>query len=160
MTIVAHWKDTMQTTDTPLDPTSTLLRFYEAETAYLAPGGGDFAVIAETLDPDCVLHQPASLPYGGEWRGPAGFEAWMVAFGQAWSRLEVIDPQFFPSGEDSIFVRSHVSATARVSGKEAEWDLLQHFRVRDGRILELRPFHWDTTVLLQALQPVAGEVAP
>lgn len=41
---------------------ATLMRFYEAETAYLAPGGGDFGVIAATLDPECVLYQPASLP--------------------------------------------------------------------------------------------------
>ncbi len=45
---------------------ATLERFYEAETAYLAPGGGDFSGVAETLDPDCVMYQPASLPYAGE----------------------------------------------------------------------------------------------
>lgn len=133
------------------DPTSTLLRFYEAETAYLASEHRDFAVIAATLDPECVLHQPESLPYGGEWRGAKGFEAWMVAFGEAWSELEVIDPQFFPSGPDSIFVRSHVVAVARRSKTRAEWNLLQHFRIRDGRILELRPFHWDTNILVAAL---------
>ncbi|WP_271985680.1 nuclear transport factor 2 family protein [Pseudoclavibacter terrae] len=146
----------MHITDQPLDPTSALLRFYAAETAYLAPGGGDFSVVAQTLDPECVLYQPSCLPYGGEWRGTAGFEAWMTAFGQAWSRLEVRNPEFFPSGNESIFVRSQVSATARASGQDAEWDLLQHFRVRDGRILELRPFHWDTGMLLRVLPPEVG----
>ena len=128
----------------------TLMRFYAAETAYLAPGGGDFAVIAQTLDPDCVLHQPASLPYGGEWRGPAGFEAWMKAFGAQWSSLEVRDPRFYPSG-DLVVSHSHVHAVARASGRTIDWPLLQLFRVRDGRILELRPFHWDTAAMLPAL---------
>ena len=45
---------------------ATIRRFYEAESAYLAPDGGDFRVIAATLDLECVLYQPASLPYGRE----------------------------------------------------------------------------------------------
>ena len=131
------------------DALATLMRFYAAETAYLAPGGGDFAVIAETLDPDCVLYQPASLPYGGEWRGPAGFEAWMKAFGTQWSSLEVRDPQFYPC-RDVVISRSHIYAVARVTDRRIDWPLLQFFRIRNARILELRPFHWDTAAMLPA----------
>ncbi len=132
------------------DALDTLMRFYAAETAYLAPGGGDFSVIAETLHPDCVLYQPASLPYGGEWRGPAGFEAWMRAFGEQWSSLEVHDPQFYPAG-DVVLSRSQIHAVARPTGQSIDWPLLQFFRVRNARILELRPFHWDTAAMLPAL---------
>jgi len=135
----------------PDEALATLMRFYEAETAYLAPGGGDFSVIAATLDPECVLYQPASLPYGGEWRGPAGFEAWMKAFGEQWSSLEVWDPQFYPSG-DVVVSRSQVRAVARATGRQIEWPLLQFFRIRNARILELRPFHWDTAAMLPALE--------
>jgi ketosteroid isomerase-like protein len=143
--------------DSAPDALQTLLRFYEAETHYLSPQGGDFSRIAETLDPECVLVQPASLPYGGEWRGHAGFEAWMRAFGACWSRLEVRDPQLFPAGDDVIFSRSHIHATAKKTGQDVDWPLLQYFRVRGGRILELRPFHWDTARMLPALGIVAGE---
>ena len=131
---------------------ATLQRFYDAETVYLSPGGGDFGVIAETLDPDCVLYQPDSLPYGGEWRGPEGFRAWMEAFGRQWSALEVRDPEFYPSGEDVIFSRSHVHAVSRPTGRAVDWPLLQFFRVRNDRILELRPFHWDTAGMLPAMR--------
>jgi ketosteroid isomerase-like protein len=127
------------------------MRFYEAETVYLAPGGGDFAVVASTLHPDCVLHQPASLPYGGEWRGPEGFRAWLEAFGRVWSSIQVRDPTFYPSGEDVILSRSHVYATVRATGTAIDWPLLQFFRVRDDRIAELRPFHWDTAAMLPAI---------
>ena len=130
---------------------ATIERFYAAEAAYLAPGGGDFGVLAETLDPECVLYQPASLPYGGEWRGPAGFERWMKAFSAQWSSLEVKDAEFYPVG-DVVFSRSHVYATARGSGHPADWPLLQFFRVRNSRILELRPFHWDTAAMRPALK--------
>lgn len=125
-------------------------RFYEAETAYLAPGGGDFGVIAATLDPECVLYQPASLPYGGEWRGHSGFRRWMEAFGEQWASLEVKNARFYPV-EDIVFSHSHVYAVARASGQAIDWPLLQLFRVRDSKILELRPFHWDTAAMLPAL---------
>ena len=96
-----------------------------------------------------MLYQPASLPYGGEWRGPASFEAWMRAFGEQWSSLEVKDRQFPPSGK-VVVSRSHVYAVARATGRRVDWPLLQLVTFRDGRILELRPFHWDTAAMLPA----------
>lgn len=131
---------------------AVIQRFYAAEATYLQPGGGDFDALAATLDPECVLYQPASLPYSGEWRGPAGFERWLKEFGRQWSSLEVKDSEFYPTG-DVVFSRSHVYAVARATGRSADWPLLQLFKMRGARILELRPFHWDTAALLPALQP-------
>lgn len=69
----------------------TLECFYKAEEEYLASGSGDFSAIEDTLDPNCIIFQPSSLPYGGEWRGHSGFEIWMKAFAQEWSSMEVKD---------------------------------------------------------------------
>lgn len=129
---------------------ATLQRFYDAETTYLLSAERDFAGIAATLDPECVIYQPASLPYGGEWRGHAGFEAWMQAFSRAWTSLEVRDAELFPH-EDVIVSRSHVYARARTNGRSIDWPLLQFFRMRNARILELRPFYWDTATLVEVL---------
>ena len=129
---------------------ATLSSFYEAEAAYLTADSPDFAGIAATLDPECVIYQPASLPYGGEWRGHAGFEAWMKAFAQQWSALEVKDSELFPHG-DVVVSRSHVYAKARATGRDVDWPLLQFFRMRNARILELRPFYWDTAQIVAAL---------
>ena len=130
--------------------TTVIQRFYEAEATYFAPDGGDFDALAATLDPECVLYQPASLPYGGEWRGPIGFERWLQAFSAQWSSLEVKNSEFYPI-EDVVFSRSHVYAVARVSNQAINWPLLQFFRIRGDKILELRPFHWDTAAMLPAL---------
>ncbi len=132
--------------------TTTLARFYEAESAYLAAGGGDFSAIAAALDPECVLYQPASLPYGGEWRGHRGFEAWMQAFAQQWSSLEVKGTELYQDG-DVIVSKSHVYAVAKATGLNLDWPLLQFFRMREKKILELRPFYWDTAALLMMLGP-------
>ncbi len=133
------------------DNLDTLRRFYAAEAAYLAGGGGDFAPIAATLDPDVVIRQPASLPYGGEWRGHAGFEAWMRAFAEQWAAMDVTGSELFPVG-DVVVSRSHVHATHKPTGRQVDWPLLQHVKFRDGRILELWPFYWDTATLLSQLR--------
>ena len=130
---------------------ATLERFYAAESAYLLAAEPDFNSIAATLDPECVICQPASLPYGGEWRGHAGFEAWLRAFREVWSSLEVKGSEILSSRE-VLVSRSHVYARVRGNGREADWPLLQFFRLRKARILELRPFYWDTSTLLDVLR--------
>ena len=129
---------------------ATLNRFYEAETAYLLAAEPDFSGIAATLDPECVIYQPASLPYGGEWRGHAGFEAWMKAFASHWASLEARDPEFFPF-HNVVISKSHVYAKSRITRHDADWPLLQLFRFRGSLIVELRPFHWDTAAILSAM---------
>ena len=131
---------------------ATLSQFYEAEAAYLSSGDGDFSAIAVTLDPECVIYQPASLTYAGEWRGHVGFEAWMKAFAQQWSSLDVKYAEVYPSG-DVVVSRSHVYATAKKTGKHLDWPLLQFFKFRQG-ILELRPFYWDTAALTASIVTV------
>ena len=133
------------------DAIAVLRRFYAAEEAYLAPDGGDFAVIAATLHPDCVIYQADSLPYAGEWRGHRGFEDWMKSFSKEWSALEVRDSHFYPSGADTIFSHSLVSATAKISGSKIQFPLLQMITTRQNLILAIRPFYWDTAEVLRAL---------
>lgn len=138
------------------DSMDVLRRFYEAEEVYLSPEGGDFSVIAETLDPECAMIQPDSLPYAGEWRGHEGFEKWMIAFGEQWASLSVQEPQFFPAGEEVVFVRSTVVAQAKATGVDLTWPLLQMITVRNGRILEIQPFYWDTAQVVRALGTDVG----
>ena len=127
-----------------------LQRFYEAEARFMAAEQPDFEPVALTLHPDCLLCEPASLPYGGEWRGQDGVERWIRMFKATWSSLEVRDSQVFGDG-DTLFSRSHVYATARETNKQADWALLQQFTLQQGSILDLRPFHWDTAAIMPAL---------
>ncbi len=129
----------------------TLELFYQAEGAYLRAGGGDFTAIASTLASECVLYQPPSLPYGGEWRGHRGFEKWMQSFSLTWAAMEVTKPEQMPIG-DVVISRSHVHAERRGTGEKFDWPLLQYFKFREGLISELWPFYWDTATLVDQLQ--------
>ena len=132
----------------------TLEAFYEAETAYLQAEDPTFTAIAATLDPECVIYQPRSLPYGGEWRGHRGFEQWMQAFAQVWASLEVKGTELISLG-DVVMSRSEVTAKRHGSDQTFHWPLLQYFRFRNCLILELWPFYWDTASLLIQLEKKA-----
>ena len=84
----------------PASPRDVIERFYAAEAAYMAAGGGDadasFADMAATLDPDVVLHQSPDLPWGGEFHGHAGYEDWARRMSRAFDRLEVRDTASSP----------------------------------------------------------------
>ncbi len=133
------------------DVLATLQRFYDAETAYILSPSKDFSVIAAVLHPNCLILQPDSLPYGGRWEGHAGFEAWMQAFDQVWSSLEVTEPRFFVSEPRVVFVRSTVRAVTRAGGEKLSWPLLQMITVEDGLIREIQPFYWDTAPVVAGL---------
>ena len=63
----------------------------------------------------------------------------------------------FETGDEGVvFSRSYVRAVTRATGRRTEWALLQQVEVRDGLVLRLEPFHWDTAAILPALSDVDG----
>ena len=140
-------------TDPPSDLGELVARFYGAESAYLAaePGQGDFAPMASTLHRECVMIQPDSLPYSGEWRGHAGYQAWMEAFARTWRSLAVTDSRLYQADPITVFSRSTVVATARINSRRISYPLLQMIAIRDGQIQRVEPFYWDTHQVLAAL---------
>ncbi len=106
----------------------TLNSLYKADSAYLRAGGGGFTAIAATLDPECVIYQPVSPPYGGVWRGHSGFEEWMRSFTQVGGSLEVREPEQMLPG-NVVIGRSHIYAERRGSGQKPEWPLFAILQV-------------------------------
>ena len=134
------------------DALVVLQGMYAAEQEYLdagGPGRASFAPLAPFFAPDVVLHQADSLPYGGTWRGHAGMERFFVAMSSAWESFEMLEQQLHPSG-DVVVVRTQVRATARATGRQLEFPILQVARVAGGRITEVWPFYWDTAEIADA----------
>jgi uncharacterized protein len=130
-------------------PAEVLRRFYAAELAYLAAGGpgkADFAPIAATLDPDVVMHQAAGLPYGGDWTGPSGIEAFFAAMSETWEHLDVREPRFIEDG-NTLVVLCELVVRSRARGIELRAPMVQVITVRDGLIVDFRPFYWDTAAV-------------
>ena len=138
----------------PITPLQSLMGFYEAEGRYSATGRDeDRNALLATLHPGIVLHQPASLPYGGVWQGRDGFGRWLDAFTQAWAGIEPLDPAFYPAGDDVLVSTVTMRATSRSSGVTLVMPLCQVIRFCDGLPIEWRNFAWDTAHMLDALRP-------
>ena len=127
-------------------PREVTERFYAAEAAYMNAGGAaagaSFAAMAATLDPDVVLHQSPDLPWGGEFRGHAGYEEWAAQMSRAFDRLEVKDNRFFMEG-DTVVITCRLVTRSRASGETLDLPMTQVVRVRADRIVEFRPFYWN-----------------
>ena len=59
-------------TDPAKDAAYLVERMFAAEFAFMKSGGQDPGLLAEAFHRDVVVHEPASLPYSGDWRGLAG----------------------------------------------------------------------------------------
>ncbi|MFI7704188.1 nuclear transport factor 2 family protein [Nonomuraea sp. NPDC049480] len=122
-------------------------RFYAAEAAYVAAGGhgkADYSEVAAYLDPEVVLYQAPGLPFTGTgvWRGRDGMERFLAAFSETWESMEFLEQEHWGNG-DTVVVRNRVLFRSRATGREVDTLILQLIRVRDGRMLECRPFYWD-----------------
>jgi ketosteroid isomerase-like protein len=139
-----------------MNATAILQGMYAAELDYLAAGGpgkASFEVLAPFFAADVVLHQADALPYGGTWRGHAGMEQFFEAMSQVWESFE-IEQQSFLANDATPVVLSEVRATARASGRELRFPILQMIRIENGRIAEIRPFYWDTAAIAAATTSV------
>jgi uncharacterized protein len=141
------------TTDAPASPAVAVLqRFYAAEQRYVASGDErDFSAMAAEVHPDITVHSAPSLPYGGEWRGVERLRAFVAAFADAWSELDVEDVQVLDGGDELVMVALTMKATSRATGKQMSMPLTQTVRLRDGLIAEIRPFYWDTDEVSRVL---------
>ena len=121
---------------------AALQRFYAAEGTYMKPGGGDFAPLAATLHPEVVLHQSPDLPWGGEFRGHAGYEDWARRMSAAFDQLEVADLRLF-AREDTVVAACRLVTRSRTTGAVVDAPMTQVVTVRDGLIVDFRPFYWN-----------------
>ncbi|MCP9950015.1 nuclear transport factor 2 family protein [Actinomadura madurae] len=136
------------------DAWAVMEKFYAAEAAYVAEGGqgkASYDQAAACLDPEVVLHQAPGLPFtgSGTWRGRDGMERFLARFSEVWESMEFLDQQHWGDGE-TVVVRNRVRFRARATGREVETLILQLITVRDGRMLECRPFYWDPAAIAEA----------
>ncbi|MEU9299415.1 nuclear transport factor 2 family protein [Streptomyces sp. NPDC048269] len=131
------------------DSVTVLTAMYAAEAEYLAAGGpgeAPFDLLAPFFAPDVVLHQAAALPYGGVWSGHVGLERFFLAMSRVWESFDLVEQEFLATGETAV-VLTQVRARARATGRELAFPILQTIRVKDSRIVEVRPFYWDTSAI-------------
>ncbi len=138
----------------PVDAWTVMEKFYAAEAAYVAAGGfgkANYDRVAAYLDPEVILHQAPGLPFTGTgtWRGHDGMERFLARFSEVWESMEFVEQEHW-GDEHTVVVRNRVRFRTRSTGQEVDTLIMQLITVRDGRMLECRPFYWDPQAVADA----------
>ncbi|MGK9165647.1 nuclear transport factor 2 family protein [Inquilinus limosus] len=125
-------------------------RMFEVELAFLSAKSEDPDVLATAFHPDVVVHEPASLPYAGDWRGLAGIGALFRRMREVWSDIGVDRLEAVRTG-DTVFMTCTLHLTARRSGGGITQPFAEVLRFRDDLLIEGTPFYYDTGALTALL---------
>jgi uncharacterized protein len=105
--------------------------------------------------PNSVISEAPSLPYGGDYSGPEGVKQHAEAFRCTWDRYQPedsrdLEPEFLAFG-DRVVVLWRFRAQGR-GGDSVDLPAVSIYRLRDGKVLQSRMFHFDTVQLDRFLE--------
>lgn len=127
-----------------------LERMFAVELRFLQQEEADLSLLATAFHPDVVVHEPASLPYAGDWRGLDGVGRLFRTMRETWSDLSVDGLQAAKTG-DTVFMTCSLRLTARGCGKTITQPFAEVLRFESGRLIEGTPFYYDTAAIAAAL---------
>lgn len=113
-------------------------------------GTGDLAGAATYFDPDICIYEPTGLPYGGKYVGHAGFYDLFRRLSDSFDELSIPPSAILDAGP-AVIAMTTLHGIAKATGIAVHMPLNEVFVVREGRIIEIRPFYWDTAAVAQAL---------
>lgn len=102
---------------------------------------GDWAGVEAKLDPDIVVVQSPDLPFRGEWRGLAGFQALGAKLFACWPDFRV-EPTAFYGDAQTVVVITRLSGRHPGAEISLDQDMVEVWTVRNGRAVTCRPFYF------------------
>ena len=98
------------------------------------------------VDPAVRVIEAPSLPYGGTFEGIEGLlKAFQIVFA-TWKDCQITLQEVVGEGEWVVGL-SQMSGTSSATGKAFKQSLAEVFRVVNGKVLEIKPFYFDTKIL-------------
>jgi ketosteroid isomerase-like protein len=110
------------------------------ERFFAAVIGQDIDTLTALVSPDCVLHEPAELPYGGEYKGLDGLLAMFGAIGRDLD-FAVTGAATMDAGEGKVAVRIDATFTARTSGRSTSFPIAELYTLSGGQIVDIDVFY-------------------
>ena len=130
---------TSAATDTTEANRALMTRMYDAAVH------GDFAGVLACLANDLVVNEPAFLPYGGTYRGPAEFAAMIPKVVALMDLTNMRVDRLIADGD-------HVFGVIRMADRATGEDVLlaEESIIRDGKVVEINVFYNEARTLLTA----------
>jgi uncharacterized protein len=137
-------------TDIANNASAVLEKFNTAEQAYLLTG--NFDELRSLFASDAVIYQAAGLPYGGEHRGHGALESLFSIVRDTWQKIETLETRSLIVGDEGA-IWERLRFTSRRTGKVLTTEVFILVRVRDGVMVEARPFYLDTLAVRDVITP-------
>jgi len=142
---------TMPKTAAARTPMDLLENMFGAEMSFMKAGAQEVSLLAKAFHADVVIHEPASLPYAGVWKGLEGIASLFRKMSETFSDMRIEDLKCAETG-DTIFVACTLCMTSRETGISFQQPFAEVLRFEDGLLREGTPFYYDTVEVLAALQ--------
>ena len=123
--------------------------------AYDAFNRRDLDALLDAFHPDAEWHPLLAELGGGTYRGHDGVRTIIEEVDDSWDDFRTEAERVVDAG-DHIFVFAHTSARGKVSGIEADLDVVTVVEMRDGRALRV----WSYGTLEEALAAAGLERLP
>lgn len=114
---------------------------------------GDTEALARLVDPALIIVEPDCVPYHGTFTGLEGYADLYRQITACWTDLLIERGEMVGGGEDEpLVIEYFTSATSRATGRRIEREpSLAIWKFREGKVVSMTPFNFDTMVLCAAL---------
>jgi len=117
---------------------------------YLA-GGID--ALKPFIADDVAVHVPVNMPYGGRaYRGWQGYLDVINAVRAFWANTKLEGSEYAATG-NKVIVTSRLKARIAKTGKPYEGPVVEVWELRNGQIVNVTPFYYDTKAILDLAAP-------
>ncbi|WP_448581386.1 nuclear transport factor 2 family protein [Thermaurantiacus sp.] len=110
---------------------------------YRLAGARDWAAVEARCHPEFTIVEPASLPYGGEWKSRDALQRVAAAMYGSWASAKV-EIHEVTGGKDWGVVVLSLTMTSKRTGRSLTQTICEAGRFEDGLLKELRIHYFDT----------------
>jgi ketosteroid isomerase-like protein len=105
---------------------------------------GELDEAMKFINDDFKCTEAASLPYAGVYRGPEGFKKLFALLSATWDEFGFIIHDVFGTDDNVAVVET---IFGKVGNRPFEMPVVEHWQLRDGKVIGATPYYHDTALL-------------
>ncbi|WDF64412.1 nuclear transport factor 2 family protein [Flavobacterium sp. KACC 22763] len=113
----------------------------------------DFDALATVVADGAIYNQAVGLPYGGTY---IGVSEWTKMFTKSTEffdlQIEKEPTYFSDASRNEVIIYFTINCKSKKSGKTMSVPISEHFDLKDGKIISVRPFYYDTKTFAEFLK--------
>ena len=113
---------------------------------YEAVQNADVEAFFSRCDPNMVIHEASSMKVGGVYRGMEELGGLLGQLASLYDMTTIEMERIVANDEYVVAMGSFLTADHSYRVQITEW-----WQIKDGKVVEVRPFYWDTQELNTAL---------